>query len=577
VIRLKSGVRAEQAEAELNGLLAGFVRQYKLQFRAGLTPLRQEVIRKDRGPLLLLLGAVGAVLLIVCVNIGNLMLVRTASRYREAGVRLALGASRWRLFRLVLAEALMLVSMGGVAGLALAGMGLKIFVARAPVAIPRLDEVQMDWRVFAFAMGVMAFSTLVCGVAPAWRLARIESQESLKAGAATESGRKLWFRETMVGLEVALTTVLLLAGGLLMASFFRLLGVDKGFEVAHIVTQDVSFFSAKYAHGVARSAVESVTEKIARVPGVDVVGAVSQLPLMGEQWVDTLKDPDVPARPGEDNGVANFRFVTPGYFQAMGISLKAGRFLEESDKGRASAVVSEQAARFLWGNQNPIGKHVRGVGRTPPSLEVVGIVGEVRGKLEDAPPMMVYEHFWRMQPYAMSYVVRTRGDAATVIAGIRAVLSSADPEMAIPRARTMEQILEGSVAARKFQMYLAVAFAIAALGLASLGIYGVISFMVARRTPEMGIRIALGASGGELMGMVVRQGMVPVWAGLGVGLGCSVVVGRMIASQLYGVAPNDPRYILAVVVLLGAVGLGACWIPARRATRIDAMSALRVE
>ena len=579
VIRLKQGVRPEQATAELNELLADFVRQYKLQYRVGLTPLRQQMIRKDRGPLLLLLGAVSAVLLIVCVNIGNLMLVRTASRNREAGVRLALGASRLRLFGLVLTEALLLVSTGSAVGLLLARVGLKLFVARTPVAIPRLDEVQTDWRVLAFAAALMAFSTIVCGIVPAWRLARIEPQESLKAGAgsATEGGRKLWFREIMVGLEVALTTVLLIAGGLLMASFYRLTRVDKGFEVAHILTQEVSFFSVKYAHGVGRAAIEELTEKLARVPGVQVVGAVSQLPLLGEEWVSTLKDPDVPQHPNQVEAIANFRFVTPDYFKAMGIPLRMGRFLEEGDRGRPSAVISERSAGFLWGNENPIGKHVRGVGFAKPSLEVVGIVGDIHGKLEDTPPMMVYEHFWRMQPLAMSFVLRTPADPVAVAAGIRAVLSSADPEMAIPRPRTMEQIVEGSMASRRFQMYLAVVFAVSALALASLGIYGVISFMVARRTPEMGIRIALGASGAQLVGLVVRQGMIPVAAGLGAGLVCSLFVNRMIMSQLYGVAPNDPFYITGAMILLVTVALCACWIPARRATRVDPITALRFE
>jgi predicted permease len=579
VIRLKPGIGREQATDELNALLADFVREYKLQTRIGLTPMRQQVIRKDRGPLLLLLGAVGAVLLIVCVNIGNLMLVRTAGRYREAGVRLALGASRLRLFALVLMEALVLVTAGGAAGLGLAHVGLKLFVAQAPVAIPRLDEVQMDWRVLAFAASSIAFSTIVCGLVPAWRLARIEPQQSLKAGGgnATEGGRKVWIREIMVGFEVALSTVLLIAGGLLMVSFFRVMRVDKGFEVAHVITQDVSFLSPKYAHGVRRGFLEETVQKLAGIPGVQAVGAGSRLPLLGEEWVSGLRDPDTPQRPAEDNAIANFRFVTPDYFKAMGIPLRRGRFLEEADRDRPSAVISERAARFLWGNQNPIGKHVRGAGLAKPPLEVVGIVSEVRGKLEDAPPMMVYEHFWRMQPIAMSFVLRTQADPVSVARAIRSVLSSADPEMAISPARTMEQILEQSMAARKFEMCLAAAFALSALLLASLGIYGVIGFTVARRTPEMGIRIALGASGAQLVGMVVRQGMIPVAAGLAAGLACALFVSRLIASQLYGVAPNDPLSIAGVATLLLAVALCACWIPARRVTRIDPLTALRFE
>ena len=579
VIRLKPGVSAAQATAELNGILADFVRQYSLRYRTGLTLLRSEVVRRDRAPLLLLLGAVGAVLLIVCVNIGNLMLVRTAGRYREAGVRMALGASRLRLFGLALTEALVLVLLGGAAGLGLADVGLKLFVAAAPVSIPRLDEVHMDWRVMAFAAASMTLSTIVCGIFPAWRLARIEPQESLKAGAgtATESGRKLWFRELMVGFEVALSTVLLIAGGLLMVSFFRLTGADKGFEVSHVITQEVSFLNVKYAHGVRRGFVGELLEKLSGIPGVETVGAVSQLPLLGEEWVSGLRDPDHLPATAQDTAIANFRFVTPGYFKAMGIPLRQGRFLDESDQNRPTAVISARAARFLWGGENPIGKHVRGVGPSKPALEVVGVVGDVRGKLEDAPPMMVYEHFWRMQPIAMSFVLRTQADPASISAGIRSILASADPEMAILPARTMEQILAESAASRRFSMYLAMAFALSALALASLGIYGVISFAVKRRTPEMGVRIALGASGPQLVAMVVRQGMIPVAAGLAVGLAASLFAGRLIASQLYGVSPNHPLSLAGVSLVLLVVALFACWIPARRAMKVDPLTALRFE
>jgi predicted permease len=298
---------------------------------------------------------------------------------------------------------------------------------------------------------------------------------------------------------------------------------------------------------------------------------------MGEEWVSGLRDPNNAERNAQDNATANFRFVTPAYFQAMGIPLRRGRLLEEGDQGRTVGVISERAARYLWGNENPIGRHVRGAGLQKPSLEVVGVVGDVRGKPEDEPPMMVYEHFWRMQPIVMSFVLRTQADAATVASAIRSTLSSGDPEMAISPARTMEQILEASVATRRFQMYLAVVFAMSALGLSSLGIYGVISFAVARRTQELGIRIALGASGRQLVGMVVRQGMVPVVGGLVAGLGCALLMSRFLTSQLYEVRPTDPFAIGGVVVLLLGVALLACWCPARRATRINPLVALRTE
>jgi putative ABC transport system permease protein len=579
VIRLKPGVPVAQAIAELNGLLSDFVREFKLETKTTLVPLQQQVTRGARSSLWLLLGIVGAVLLIVCVNVGNLMLVRTTSRYREAGVRMALGASRGQLFGLVLKEALVLVAIGGVAGLAIAYAALEVFVASVPIGMPRLEEVQMDWRVVAFAGLAIAFSTIACGLFPAWRLARIEVQDSLKAGAATSTeGRgKLRGREILVGLEVALSTVLLIVGGLLMLSFFRLMRVDRGFEVAHIITQDVSYMNPKYTGGARRRFAEETLEKLARIPGVQVAAAINRLPLRGDEWVADLEDPDQPARSVENSAIANFRFVSPGYWKAMGIPLKMGRFLDESDKNRPKAVISERVAHFLWPNQNPLGKHLRGVGPQTPSLEVVGIVGEVRTDLERNPPMIVYEHYWRMQPIGLSFVLRTQADLPAVAGAVRSILSSTDPEMAIPPPTTMEQILEESVASRKFQMYLTVAFAISALLLASLGIYGVISFAVARRTPEIGIRIALGAPGRQLMAMVLRQGMSPVVGGLAAGLACALLVSRLIASQLFGVAPWDPLTICGVATLLLAVGALACWIPARRAARIDPLVALRSE
>ena len=577
LVRLKAGVNPDRAEAELNSLLAGFDREYAIETRIGLTSLRDRVVRGERAPLLLLLGAVAAVLLIVCVNIGNLMLVRTTSRYREAGVRLALGASRARLFRLVLVEALALVATGGLAGLALARVGLKLFIAAAPVTIPRLAEVHIDWRVAAFAAAAVVVSAIVCGLAPAWRLSRIEPLDSLKAAGAntTEASGRLWFRELMVGLEVALSTVLLIAGGLLMVSFFRLVSVPAGFDVEHVITQEASFLSPKYAHGVRRGFVEKMLQEIAQIPRVRASGATSHLPLMGDEMVAGLRDPDNTLAP--ETALANFRFVTPGYFKAMGIPLLSGRLLEESDRNWPTAVISEQAARALWGRQDPIGKHVEGAGPRKISLEIVGVVGDVRSKLDENPPLMVYEHFWRMQPIAMSFVVRTRADPAPVGRALRLLLATADPEMAISPARTMEQIMDASVAARRFQMMLAIAFALSALALASLGTYGVVSFAVARRTQEMGIRIALGAGAPRLALMVVTQGMIPVAGGVAAGIAGALAAGRLIASQLYGVSPGDPITIGAVAAILVVVGVCACSVPAMRAARIDPMNALRFE
>ena len=578
VIRLKPGVSRGQASAELNALLADFVRQDHLQTKIALFPLLEQVTRNARTSLLLLLGAVGAVLLIVCVNVGNLMLVQTAGRYREAGVRLALGASRTRLFGQMLKEALVLVAMGGTLGLLLAYAGLKLFAAAAPIDLPRLEEAHIDWHVLAFGLAAAAFSTFTCGLVPAWNLSRTEPLDSLKASAgATESGHKLRFREILVGLEVALSTVLLSVGGLLLLSFVKVMHVDKGFETERVVTQDISFLSPKYAHGGRARVLRLMLEQLARIPGVRAVGATSRLPLTGEDWIANLHDPDS-SRPERDEPLANFRFVTPDYWRAMGIPLVRGRFFRENEWSQQVAIVSEGAARFLWPGQDPIGRHVRGLGGAGPAFDVVGVVGEVpAGPLDQNRPTMVYTPYSFESPVGVSLVLRTAGDPASAIRAARAMLAQIDPEMALPPAQTMEQILDASVAARRFEMRLAVAFALAALLLAGLGICGVISFAVARRRPEIGIRIAMGAQSGQVIAMVLRQGMRPVLPGLLAGVAGAMASSRLLTGELYQVAPRDPRLILGVAAVMLSTALVACWLPARRGAATDPIAALRAE
>ena len=577
VIRLQPGVSQTHAIAEVNALLADFVRQYHLTTRIMLFPLLEQVTRRARTALWLLLGAVAAVLLIVCVNVGNLMLVRTAGRYREAGVRLALGAGRIRLFGQVLKEALVLVALGGSLGLWLSFAGLRAFIAAAPIDLPRLDEVQMDWRVLLFALAATTFSALACGLAPAWRLSRIPPLESLKAASAgcTEGGRKLRFREMLVSFEVALSTLLLTAGSLLLVSFVHLTHVEKGFETAHVVTQDISFLNPKYSHGGRDPMIRLLLERLRQIPGVSAVGAASRLPLRGEDWVSELRDSEAQT---QDTAIANFRFVTPEYWKAMGIPLRQGRIFNDNDWSRPVAVISSRAAQHLWPDVSPIGRHVQGTGPGKPALEVVGVVGEVpAGPLDQVWPMMVYEPYTLISPVAMSFVVRTALDPASQTHFVRSVFSSMDPEMALPPARTMDQILEASVAARRFEMRLTVVFALVALLLAAFGVYGVISFAVARRTPEIGIRVAMGARPGQVMSMVLREGIWPVLCGLALGLAASLLAGRLLAGELYAIQPTDPTPLSAVAAALLFTAMAACWAPARRATLVDPVRALRAE
>lgn len=582
VVRLKSGRQPAEAAAEFSASIAEFVRQYNIGLRPALFPLKDVVTRGVRGALWLLLGAIAAVLLIVCVNVGNLMLVRTAGRDREAGIRMALGSSRVELFRLVLTEALLLVAAGSGAGVLLAQLGLKAFVAAAPIDLPRLGDVHVDARGLLFALAAGLVSVLLCGLVPAWRLAQTDPNESLKSGSATttQAGHKLRFREFLVTAEVALSTLLLVVGGLLAVSFYRVMQAPKGFDVEHVITQEISLVGPKYTNAARIRFLDEALARLAGVPGIQSAGITNQLPLRGETWICDLRDIrdiGLPERPS--TAIANFRFVNPGYWTAMGIPLEKGRLFEAADRNRHVAVISERAAQALWPGQNPLGKRVGSCGgeAVPQGLEVVGVAGDVRADLEKSSPFTVYQPYWTTNNTRFALVLRTPADPAAIIGGARAVLRALDPDLPFPPAATMEQVLEDSVASRRFQTVLVVSFAGAALLLASLGIYGVISCSVARRTPEIGVRIALGARGPQLVALVVRQGMTPVILGLAAGLAGALAAGRLIASQLFAVSPNDPLELSTVAALLLMVALCACWIPARRATRIDPLRALRCE
>lgn len=598
VVRLKKDATPREAQAEMSALSGELVRSFKIEVGAVLAPMHDEVTGGARQALLLLLGAVGAVLLIVCVNIGSLMLVRTSARYREAGVRLALGAARAALFRLVLCETLVLILLGGIAGVGLAQLGVRAFVAAAPIDLPRLDEVGIDWGVIAFAAASAALAGLVCGLIPAWRLSRTPALDSIKRASAqsTEGRSRLRLREWMVSAEVGISTVLLIAAGLLGLSFFRLLHVDKGFETEHIITQAFSLTSAKYrADGLQFHFLDRMLSDIGSIAGVEHAGVTSQLPLRGESFIDTLQDFNQPVDAEFRPYTANYRFVSADYCRALGVPLRQGRYIEERDYDRNVVVVSDKVVALLWPGQNPLGKHLRmlTLTRTPEgfqprrlpagdidfrAMEVVGVVADTReGALNSEPPAVVYAPY-RFQAVGWgAFVLRTQRDPAAAISQVRAALAREDPEMPLTPAETMEEIIDRSVAVRRFEMNLAVAFGVAALALASLGIYGVISFTVTRRTPELGIRIALGASPGKLIASVLRQGMTPVLLGMAAGLAAALMLRRLIAPQLYGVSARDPLTISTVAGLLLLVALGACWMPARRAARVDPVRTLRFE
>jgi predicted permease len=578
VVRVKRGVTAEQAVAEINVVQARFPAQLgrKEDLKVTLIPAHELFTRRARLGLWVLAASVGAVLLIVCINLANLLLSRIASRGREAAIRTALGASRGRQFRMVLTESLLLAVSGGALGILLASWSVQILVATTTLGIPRLDEVRLDSTVLLFAFCLTLLTGLVFGALPAWRLTHNDPQVALRAGShtVTEGRSGLRLREGLICLEVCLSTTLLIVAGLLATSLTRLLHVDKGFDAGHVLTVDVRLAGSLYADtGIRENFFDRLLLKVSAIPGVWASGLVTYLPTLGQTWNDPIY---LEGAPRENRHPVDNRYASPGYFRAMNIPIGQGRAFEEKDRERGVAVLSAKAAKLLWpGDPNPVGRSF--MGEDDKLKTLVGIAAEVRADLHNEPPPTAYYPYWQRVPDGASLVVRTTASPLSSASALRAVLRSEDPQLPIQAIRTMEEVVDGSVAQRRFQLTLMLAFAASALLVASLGIYGVVAYSVARRRNEIGIRIALGAQRSRVLGLVIRQGMAPVMLGLGAGVAIALFVGQTIRGLLFGVQPADPLTIAGVTIVLLIVGVLACLIPARRAASTDAGNALRFE
>jgi putative ABC transport system permease protein len=582
IARLKPGISPARTLSELNVVQARIASQFpeKVELRAALVPLQDQITGRSRTGLELMLAAVAAVLLIACVNIANLLLARATGRRREIAIRSALGAGSGRLVRQALAESLLLSGIGGVFGMAIAYAAIRLILARAPVDLPRMDEVHPDVRLLLFTVAISALAGVVFGILPAWRFARTDPQEAMRAGSRgnTAGRRSGGLRSLLVGLEVGLSAMCLIAGGLLLHSFVKLIRVDRGFEAERIVTVALNLPGSRYPNLEKRAAfVQSLLERVKSLPGVTAAGISNMLPLAGEGHNNLLSVEGRNA-PMMDRPIADIRYVNPEYFRAMGIPLRAGRIFSEADRERKLALVSALTAARLWPGEDPIGKRFRQGGDESPLLEVVGVVGDVRGvSLNKAPSLTVYMPYWQTFFGGASLAVRTAMDPRAASSAIRTAIRQIDPELPIPAFRTMEDIVAESVAQRRFQMNLVLLFAAAAMLLASLGIYGVVSHSVAQRTNEMGVRMALGARPAAIRRMVLRQSLLPVAFGLAAGVSASMALGRLLGSLLFGVSARDPITVLGVVALLSAVAAAATLIPAHRATHVDPVTALRWE
>jgi len=585
LMRLQPGASPARAEAEMTAAIADVGREMKTPLSTHLTPLQEQVTGRLRRALSLLLAAVGAVLLIVCVNLGNLMLVRANERAREAAICRALGASGRQLFRPVLAESLLIALTGGALGLLLAYAGVQILVKTSPIDIPRLDEVHVSFAVLLFAFCVSATCGIVCGLWPAIRATRAEPADALRSGSrsATQGSAGVRSREWLVGVEVALSTVLLVMAAVLGLSFFRVTHVERGYVVDRVLAADVTLPHSRYQTDGQRAMFhQRALEALEAVPGLRSAGLISSLPLKPQVWGDAINTKG-DTRPRIERPMAQYRFVSERYFETMGAALLQGRFPTSRDRTRKVALVSESAARRVWPGENAVGKLIRNDPR-PEWAEIIGVVTDVRTEsLDKQPPMMVYVPYWDgayWQGYVWgnaTYVVRTAQDPSAMANGLRAAIHKLDPELPLANVLTMREILSESLSSRRFQTLLTGTFASAALLLACLGIYGVISYSVARRTNEIGIRIAIGAQPLQVSMLVFRQGVRPVIGGLLAGVAGALATGRLIRSFLFGTEARDPAAILAVVLTLLAVAAVACWAPARRASRIDPAVALRNE
>ena len=582
IARLKPGVTAQQALADLNVLQKGIEAHLpdRLHLSAYVAPLQEEVTGPSRTPLLFLLAAVGAVLLIVCVNLANLALARGAARARDVAIRRALGASRSQLARGILVESLSLGLAGGVLGSALGWAGLKLVLSRAPLELPRLDEIHLDARVLLFALALSVLTGLLFGLLPAWRAASSDPQRSLRDGgrSATEGRGGRLVRHALVAAESALGAVLLVVAGLLIGSFAKLLAIDNGFDAAQLLTASLSLPQRAFDKDELRETYyRNLLPKLQAIPGVTRAGLVSHLPLGGEDWVDGMQR-DGENRPITELPPVNYRFCSSDYFAAMGIRVLAGGVFAERDAPRKLAVISEAAARAVWPGESAVGKKfTRGSGRDEVPFEVVGVVRDVSIGLGKQPVVTVYVPYWiRNRPF-INVVLRTAADPRAAARSIRQAVWSLNPDTVIGEVETMEGILSEAAAGRRFQVVLIAAFAGSALLLACVGIFGVVSWSVARRRGEIGVRMALGARRGDVQRMVIVQGLQPVLVGLAAGLLTALGLGGVLGSLLFGVSPRDPLTYAVVGVTLAGVAALACYIPARRASSADPLEALRYE
>jgi putative ABC transport system permease protein len=585
VAKLAPGVDAGAAQAELDAISAQLAAEYpatNADVGAAMVPIGESLVGEVRPALVFLLAAVGSVLLIACANVANLLLARAADRRREFAIRSVCGASRGRVLRQLVTESVLLAVFGGGAGLLLAAWGLKALGALRPSTLPHVADPSIDARLLAFASLLVIGTALLFGLMPAWQAARADLRERLHATPrlATPAGRRL--KQGLVVAELALATVLLISAGLLVRSLVGLLDVERGYQSENVAAVTVQAWRYYPDLDRRQQFVDETLERIAALPGVAAAGMASALPLAEEigQNATQFAIEGRPPLPPERLPSARAVVATSGYFEALRIPLREGRLVQATDGVDAPRVIliNETMARLHWANENPLGARVTvGFLGERWTAEVVGIVGDTRQALQDDPPPSLFMPYAQARTGALHFVVRAVGDPSALAEAMRQTIASVNPALPFAGTTTLDGLVDDSVRQRRITMTLLIAFSLTALGLAAIGTYGVLSYDASRRSQEIGVRVALGAGSSSIVRLVVGQGLVFAFIGIGVGAVLALGVTRLVSRFLFGISPFDPPTFVAIgLLLLGVTALASYW-PARRAARVDPMVALRAD
>jgi predicted permease len=595
VARLRAGVTLSEARDEMQSIAAALEKQYPASNTGqgvAMDSMHEDLVHDIRPVLLLLLGAVGLVLLIACANVANLLLARAAARQKEMAIRTALGASRWRIVRQLLTESLLLSLIGGGLGLLVAMWGTDALIAAIPDTIPRAEDVGIDARVMLFTFLISALTGCIFGLIPALQVSKPDLNETLKEGGRTAATMRQGVRGVLVVTEVVFALVLLIGAGLLIRSLFAVRNVAPGVNPQNVITMQIPLSPNIYDNATkVRDFYNRLLERLHATPGVQAAALTADMPFIGDDSEAPFWTGNGPRPAPEAIQWALMNPVSAGYVKAMGIPLLRGRFITEQDTRETPhvAVIDEYMARDLFSGEDPIGKRmtIPGNDKMPDiPFEIVGVVGHVKHFGLDAQKEILFQFY---MPYVqipddflagllgMALVARTAGDPAAMAGPVKEAILTLDKDQPVTAVRTMDQVLVDSLSQRRFTMLLLGLFAGLALILASVGIYGVMSYTVAQRTHEIGVRMALGAQPGDVLKMVVRQGMALVGLGVAIGLGVAFALTRLMTSFLFGVSATDPLTFVAISLVLAGVALAACFVPARRATKVDPMVALRYE